>query len=160
MKNSDAARFTQGLGSSSFPSPSRRSFLDFLLGASVVSTLAAILYPIFKFMSPPQVIESAESSALAGKVSELPVNSGKIFKFGSRPGIVVRSVSGELKACSAVCTHLDCIVQYRPDIKHIWCACHNGHYSVDGRNISGPPPRPLEQYKVDTRGDDIWVSKS
>ncbi|HKP36085.1 MAG TPA: Rieske (2Fe-2S) protein [Pyrinomonadaceae bacterium] len=140
--------------------PSRRHFLDYLLGTSVVATLGAILYPIFEFMSPPQVIESTESSVVAAKLSEVPANSGKIFKFGSKPGIIVRTESGELKACSAVCTHLECIVQYRPDIKHIWCACHNGHYSVDGKNISGPPPRPLEEYKVNTRGDDIVVSKS
>ena len=58
--------------------------------------------------------------------------------FGSKPGILVLTDSGELKACSATCTHLDCIVQYRPDLKHIWCACHNGHYTVEGKNISAP----------------------
>src|SRR5574338_1014047 len=138
----------------------RRRFLDYLLGTSVVATLGAIVYPIIRFMSPPKIVESTENSVVAAKLNELPVNSGKIFKFGSKPGIIVRTDSGELKACSAVCTHLDCIVQYRPDIKHIWCACHNGHYRVDGKNISGPPPRPLEEYKVNTRGDDIVVSKS
>ena len=140
--------------------PNRRHFLDYLLGTSVVATLGAILYPIFQFMSPPRVIESTESSVVAAKLSDVPANSGKIFKFGSKPGIIVRTESGELKACSAICTHLECIVQYRPDIKHIWCACHNGHYSVDGKNISGPPPRPLEEYKVNMRGEDIVVSKS
>ena len=149
-----------GAGPSGPEAPSRRHFLDYLLGTSVVATLGAILYPIFEFMSPPQVIESTESSVVAAKLSEVPVNSGKIFKFGSKPGIIVRTESGELKACSAICTHLECIVQYRSDIKHIWCACHNGHYSVDGKNISGPPPRPLEEYKVNTRGDDIVVTKS
>lgn len=160
MKNIAWDKGEHGAGPSGPEAPSRRHFLDYLLGTSVVATLGAILYPIFEFMSPPQVIESTESSVVAAKLSEVPVNSGKIFKFGSKPGIIVRTESGELKACSAVCTHLECIVQYRPDIKHIWCACHNGHYSVDGKNISGPPPRPLEEYKVNTRGDDIVVSKS
>ncbi|HEX7296315.1 MAG TPA: Rieske (2Fe-2S) protein [Pyrinomonadaceae bacterium] len=160
MKNIVWDKGEHGAGPSGPEAPSRRHFLDYLLGTSVVATLGAILYPIFEFMSPPQVIESTESSVVAAKLSEVPVNSGKIFKFGSKPGIIVRTESGELKACSAVCTHLECIVQYRPDIKHIWCACHNGHYSVDGKNISGPPPRPLEEYKVNTRGDDIVVSKS
>ena len=123
-------------------------------------TLGSIFYPILKFMSPPQIIEATQNSVVAGKVNELANNSGKIFKFGSKPGIIVRTDSGELKACSAICTHLDCIVQYRPDLKHIWCACHNGHYSVDGKNISGPPPRPLEEYNVNTRGDEIIVSRS
>ena len=140
--------------------PSRRHFLDYLLGTSVVATLGAIVYPIIRFMQPPQVIESTENSVVAAKLAEVPVNSGKIFKFGSKPGILVRTESGELKAFSAVCTHLDCIVQYKPETKNIWCACHNGQYNLNGKNIGGPPPRPLEEYKVNTRGDEIVVSKA
>jgi cytochrome b6-f complex iron-sulfur subunit len=142
------------------PAPSRRRFLDYLLGTSALATLGAIVYPILKFMSPPQVIESTENSVVAAKLSEVPVNSGKIFKFGSKPGILVRTPEGELKACSAVCTHLECIVQYRPDTMQIWCACHNGQYNLSGKNIGGPPPRPLEEFKVNTRGDDIVVTRS
>jgi cytochrome b6-f complex iron-sulfur subunit len=137
----------------------RREFLDYLLGTSVVATLAAIFYPIARFMIPPQVNESAQSSVAAGKASELAANTGKIFKFGNKPGILVRTASGDVKAFSAVCTHLDCIVQYRPDMKMIWCACHNGQYNLSGQNAGGPPPRPLEEYVVNTRGDDIVVSK-
>lgn len=160
MTSTQAENSGNSFGPTGADLPTRRSFLDYLLGASVITTLGAIFYPIFRFMSPPQVIESTESSVVAAKINEVPINSGKIFKFGSKPGIILRTASGELKACSAVCTHLDCIVQYRPDFKHIWCACHNGHYNVDGANISGPPPRPLEQYTVNTRGDEIVVSKS
>lgn len=138
----------------------RRRFLDYLLGTSVVATMGAIFYPIFKFMSPPPIIEAMQNSVEAGKLSELPVNSGKIFKFGSKPGILVRTDAGELKAFSAVCTHLECIVQYRPDTKQIWCACHNGQYNLSGKNIGGPPPRPLEEYKVNTRGEQIVITKS
>ena len=155
----NAERVDGGLGPAPLE-PSRRWFLDYLLGTSAVATFGAIVYPIIRFMSPPQIIESTESSVIAAKLAEVPVNSGKIFKFGSKPGILVRTESGELKAFSAVCTHLDCIVQYKSDIKHIWCACHNGHYNLNGQNIGGPPPRPLEEYKVNTRGDEIVVSKA
>jgi cytochrome b6-f complex iron-sulfur subunit len=137
----------------------RRSFLDYLLGTSVFATLAAIVYPIIRFMSPPQIVESAENSVVAAKVGEVPVNSGKIFKFGNKPGILVHTVSGEFKAFSAVCSHLECIVQYKSDTKQIWCACHNGQYNLSGKNVGGPPPRPLEEYKVNTRGDDVVVTR-
>ncbi len=142
------------------PGPSRRRFLDYLLGTSAIATLGAIVYPILRFMAPPQVIESTENSVVAAKLNEVPVNTGKIFKFGNKPGILVRTSAGELKALSAVCTHLECIVQYRPDTKQIWCACHNGQYNLSGKNIGGPPPRPLEEFKVNTRGDDIVVTRS
>ena len=159
MKNTAAERDSK-LESPGPGMPGRRSFLDYLLGTSAIATLGAILYPIFKFMSPPPIIEAMQNSVEAGKLSELPVNSGKIFKFGSKPGILVRTEAGELKAFSAVCTHLECIVQYRPDTKQIWCACHNGQYNLSGKNIGGPPPRPLEEYKVNTRGEEIVITKS
>jgi len=64
----------------------------------------------------------------------------------------------QIKAFSAVCTHLGCTVQYRKDFQHIWCACHNGHFDLNGRNIAGPPPTPLEEYQVVARADSVFVS--
>jgi nitrite reductase/ring-hydroxylating ferredoxin subunit len=130
---------------------SRRGALNWLLGTSLGATLAAALYPVFRFAPVNRV--------LAGKLSELPTNSGKIFRFGSKPGILIRTVTGDVRAFSAVCTHLACTVQYRPDFQHIWCACHNGHYDLQGKNIAGPPPRPLDAYKVDIAGDEVYVTK-
>lgn len=160
MGNIPAHQTKGNTGSSKRQDISRRRFIDYLLGTSAFATLAAIVYPIIRFMAPPQVVEAMESSVVAAKLSELPPNSGKIFKFGSKPGLIVRTASGEFKAFSAVCTHLDCIVQYRSDTKQIWCACHNGQYNLNGENIGGPPPRPLEQYPVNKRGDDIVVNRS
>jgi cytochrome b6-f complex iron-sulfur subunit len=138
---------------------SRRGVLTWLLGTSLGATMIAALYPVFRFVIPPEVGEAPVNRVLAGKLSELPANSGKIFRFGSRPGILVRTSDGTLRAFSAVCTHLNCTVQYRPDFQNIWCACHNGVYDLQGKNISGPPPRPLEAYKVDTSGDDVYVTR-
>ncbi len=138
---------------------SRRNVLNYLLGTGTVATLAAILYPIFRFMVPPRIVESSASSVVAGKTAELKPNTGKIFKFGNKPGILLQTPAGEYRAFSAICTHLDCTVQYREEEKLIWCACHNGRYDLTGKNISGPPPRPLEEFKVNVRGDEIIVSR-
>jgi Rieske Fe-S protein len=138
--------------------PARRRFLNYLLGTSLVATLGAILYPIFRFMVPPEIVEAQSNSVVAGKVNDIPANSGKIFKFGSKPGIVIKTATGDIKAFSASCTHLDCIVQYDPNQKAITCACHNGKYDLTGKNISGPPPRPLEEFTVNVKGDDITVT--
>jgi len=140
--------------------PSRRRFLDILLGTSAFATLGAILYPVFRFMVPPQIVEAQQNSVVAAKTSELANNTGKIFKFGSKPGLIVRTDTGEVKAFSASCTHLDCIVQYQPEAKNILCACHNGIYDLAGKNVSGPPPRPLDEYAVNVKGDDIIVTKT
>ena len=139
----------------------RRRFVNWFLGSSAGAFLAAVLYPVSRYLIPPPVEEStAKSVTLPMKPADVKPNSGQIFKFGSQPAILVRTPAGELRAFSAICTHLNCTVQYRADINHIWCACHNGHYDLNGKNISGPPPRPLDSYVVNVRGDQIVVAKS
>jgi Rieske Fe-S protein len=137
----------------------RRTFLDYFVGTTLGGTLAAVVYPVVQFLIPPAVSEASQSNVIAGTASELKPGTGKIFKFGSQPGLLIKTPTGETRAFSAICTHLTCTVQYRPDLEHIWCACHDGHYDINGKNISGPPPRPLDQYVVNFRGDDIIVSK-
>jgi len=122
--------------------------------------LAAILYPILRFLSPPEAPEDSSLTVSAGTASSLLPNSGRLVPFGAEPAIVVRLPSGELRAFTAVCTHLSCTVQYRDDLQQIWCACHNGHYDLAGRNVSGPPPRPLARYAVNVKGDEIVVSRN
>ena len=137
----------------------RKRFVDWLLGTSAGGFLAAVLYPVARYVIPPEPPESAVSSVvLPFDVDDLPPNSGRIFKFGTRPGLLVKTPGGELRAFSARCTHLDCTVQYRDDISHIWCACHNGHFDLNGRNIAGPPPEPLQSFDVNVRGSQIVVS--
>ena len=140
---------------------SRRGFVNWMLGTSVGAFLISVLYPVARYLVPPMVGEStAASVTLPIKPGDVKPNTGQIFKFGSRPAILVRTSAGDLKALSAVCTHLNCTVQYRPDLSHIWCACHNGHFDLNGQNISGPPPRPLDAFVVNVRGNQIVVSKS
>ncbi len=83
-----------------------------------------------------------------------------IVRFGNKPVLLVRSPTDQFRAFSAICTHLDCTVQYKSDIGMIWCACHNGKYDLSGRNVAGPPPRPLEEYRVVLQGDEIHITKT
>jgi cytochrome b6-f complex iron-sulfur subunit len=140
--------------------PSRRGVINWFLGTSAGALLLSVAYPLARYLVPPPATESAAASVtLSINPADLKPNSGQIFKFGSRPGILVRTPAGELRAFSAVCTHLNCTVQYRADLSHIWCACHNGHFDLTGKNIAGPPPRPLDPLVVNARGTQIVVSK-
>jgi Rieske Fe-S protein len=138
--------------------PGRR-WVNLLLGSGVVASIISFIYPALRYIIPPPVAESASRFVVAAKVGELKNNSGKIFKFGSEPALLVHLVDGSYRAFSAVCTHLSCTVQYRSDLREIWCACHNGLYDLEGRNISGPPPRPLEVYQVHVQGEDVVVTR-
>jgi Rieske Fe-S protein len=141
----------------------RRTFLDRLLGLGFVSTAVAVLYPVWRFVIPPANAEPATDSIVAGKAADFRPNTGAVMKFGSKPAILVRTPDGDFRAFSAVCTHLECTVQYRAETSEIWCACHNGIYDLAGNVVSGPPPRPLDAFTVNLRGEpgqeDVVISR-
>lgn len=147
--NNTAGTTTQG----------KRDFLKLVLGGGLLAWAASVLYPVLAYLKPPQQPEVVVSNVKVGPLKDIPKDSGVIVRFGSKPVIVVRTASGDLRAFAATCTHLDCTVQYRPDMGVIWCACHNGKYDLSGRNIAGPPPRPLDEFRVVITGDDVFVSK-
>jgi cytochrome b6-f complex iron-sulfur subunit len=139
--------------------PPRRRFVEYLLGGGLFASAISFLYPVLRYLVPPAPPDLGSDSVVAGRVGELNRNAAKIFRFGNRPAMLVHTSSGEYRAFSARCTHLDCTVQYRGDVRQIWCACHNGFYDLNGRNIAGPPPRPLENFEVFVHGEEIVVRK-
>jgi cytochrome b6-f complex iron-sulfur subunit len=145
--------------SDSPPQPGRRRFAGFLLGGGLFASAVSFLYPILRYLVPPETVDLGGDSVVAAYVGELKRGSAKIFPLANRPALLVFGNDGEYHAMSAVCTHLNCTVQYVADVHNVWCACHNGRYDLTGRNISGPPPRPLEQFDVHVRGDEIVVSR-
>ena len=137
----------------------KRNFLKFILSGGLLALGGSIFYPIFAYLKPPKEGEVEVSSVKAGKLSEIEKDSGKIVKFGTKPVILIRTATDELRAFSATCTHLDCTVQFKKELGLIWCACHNGKYDLNGRNVSGPPPRPLDEFRVLVQGGEILISK-
>ena len=91
---------------------SRRTVLDRLLGAWAAGVVGSILYPVVRYLVPPDVPEAATATVSGGSAASLAPNSGRIVPFGSAPVLLVRTPAGELRAFSATCTHLDCTVQY------------------------------------------------
>lgn len=128
----------------------RRRLLSWFLGSSVGGLLLSVFYPVIRFISPPDVPEASTNEVEAGAVndSELMDKGFKIIRFGAEPVILIRLSDSEFRAFAATCTHLDCVVEFQKENERIWCNCHNGEYDVHGRNVAGPPPKPLEPYEV------------
>jgi cytochrome b6-f complex iron-sulfur subunit len=128
----------------------RRRFLRWFLGTSVTALFASIVYPIVRFLSPPDQPEAPTNEVQVGPINdpELIEKGFKVFRFGNEPVILIKLSETDLRAFSATCTHLDCIVEFRKNQRDIWCNCHNGQYDANGRNIGGPPPRPLTPFAV------------
>jgi Rieske Fe-S protein len=68
---------------------------------------------------------------------------GAILRSGARKIAVYRDESGEASACSAVCTHLGCIVSWNPLEKSWDCPCHGSRFDVHGRVLNGPASKDL-----------------
>ena len=137
----------------------RRTFVNLFLGGSLLGTVISFLYPVIRYLIPPRQAEAAAKRILAAKAGELAPNSAKFFRFGSTAAVLVNTSEGQLRAFSAVCTHLTCTVRYEADTGTLFCPCHNGRFDLAGNVISGPPPRPLESYDVEISGGDITVSR-
>jgi Rieske Fe-S protein len=130
---------------------SRRGFLSWFLGTSFGALFATVAYPVFRYVSPPRIPEASTNQVEAGTTNDpdLLDRGFKIVRFGAEPVILIRLSDSEFRAFAATCTHLDCIVEYQKNKKRIWCNCHNGEYNLSGQQVAGPPPRPLDSYKVD-----------
>jgi len=137
----------------------RRKFLSLLLGGALIGWLGSLLYPLARYLIPPEIPEAKPTTLKVAKVDEVTPNSSLMFRYGRKPGILIRTQDGKFNAFSAVCTHLDCTVQFRADWGIIWCACHNGRYDLTGRNIAGPPPRPLTPFEVNIKDGEVYVSE-
>jgi len=74
------------------------------------------------------------------------------------PCLLIRTRSGELVAYSQKCTHLSCAVVPKIDEGILHCPCHEGIFDLaTGRNIAGPPPRPLPAIQLEVVGDEIYA---
>jgi len=129
----------------------RRRVLNWLLNSSFGALAAAVFYPVARFVSPPEMPEADTNLVEAGLSNdpELVDKGFKILRFGNDPVILLRSKDSEYRAFAATCTHLDCIVEFHRDENRIWCNCHNGAYDLQGQVLSGPPPKPLQAFRVD-----------
>lgn len=128
----------------------RRRFLSWFLGTSLGALTVAVLYPVIRYLTPPETVEAAGAQVEAGLTNDPAfVSKGfAITRLGGDPVIVIRAGEDDFRALAATCTHLACIVEYRKDRNLIWCNCHDGRFNLNGQVVGGPPPRPLEVYAV------------
>ena len=72
-------------------------------------------------------------------------------------GLYVVRKSGEVRVFSDVCTHLGCRVSWHADQEHYISPCHDGHFDILGNVISGPPPRPLDEFVTKIESGELFV---
>ena len=140
----------------------RRNFLGTLVGWIFGLTVVGWIIPIIAYFFPKS---KGETENIFMDPSGNPITVSAVLEEGSKTGLafgdatVVINYKGELRAFSAVCTHLGCIVSWKKDEGIFFCPCHAGKFDPSGNVISGPPPKPLPQYRVKVAGSKINLSK-
>jgi Rieske Fe-S protein len=70
---------------------------------------------------------------------------------------VVRPDESQVRVFSNICTHLSCRVSWHSDLQHYVSPCHNGHFDILGDVLSGPPPRPLDEFTTKVESGDLYI---
>ena len=134
----------------------RRDFLnEITMGALGIAGLGsvAVTYQYFS----PNVLFEPSTTFRAGNPDLYPVHSVTFLQ--DQQVYIVRMTEG-FYAVSAVCTHLGCITQWKPDADMIACPCHGSKFHPDGVKIEGPAPRPLPHFAITLTADgELQVDK-
>jgi cytochrome b6-f complex iron-sulfur subunit len=135
---------------------SRRDFLsDVTLAALGIAGLGSVAVT-YQYLSP-NVLFEPPTAFRVGKPDLFPVNSVTFLQ--DQQIYVVRTADG-FYAVSAVCTHLGCITQWKPENDRIECPCHGSKFKSDGTKVEGPAPRPLPHFLIALTPDgELLVDK-
>lgn len=146
---------------------------DFVKGVTLItSTLigAGFGIPALGYLiSPGLNVKESESWVPVGPLKNYEVGIPKLFNFTrsqvngwektvlSFGAFVIRKDENQVLVLSNICTHLACRVSWHPDVEHYISPCHNGHFDIYGNVISGPPPRPLDEFQTKIEDDNLYI---
>ena len=153
--------------------PTRRRFLEWVSGVGATLSAVVLGLPVLRaFLSP--TLSTARSDSwvkVADDISSLQTGVPVRVNFVQSKAdawledqqlnsVWLYTEDGQrVKAYNAHCTHLGCAYGYDGDTHNFVCPCHHGQFDVrTGRVLAGPPPRPLDELRVEVRANAIWVS--
>lgn len=83
-----------------------------------------------------------------GSLDSIPRGAGKILLIAGKKVAASRDENGDIRLCSAVCTHLGCIVDWNTAEKTWDCPCHGSRFKTSGEVISGPAEERLKPIPI------------
>jgi menaquinol-cytochrome c reductase iron-sulfur subunit len=149
----------------------RRDFIKGTVAAigGLIGALIGIPSVVY-LLSPSLQAEEDTDSIDIGSLENYPIGVPTRFDFTrtkvngwERTSVnyglyVIRKSENEVRVFSDICTHLGCRVSWHSDVQHYISPCHDGHFDIMGKNISGPPPRPLDEFITKIEDGNLFVT--
>jgi menaquinol-cytochrome c reductase iron-sulfur subunit len=149
---------------------SRRDFIK--ATTAIVGGVVALVVglPALAYLISPSLRKNEEDAWIdLGALADYPLNKPNLFEFTrtkingwektamSYGVFVVRQDEKNVRVFSNICTHLGCHISWHPDIKNYVSPCHDGHFDILGNVVSGPPPRPLDEFTTKTEQGNLYI---
>ena len=140
---------------------SRRDFIKVTTGIVGGLIGVAIGLPTISYLIDPALKESGKDLWVSiGKFEDMKVGVPYPFSFtrvqvngwertsSSFGGYAIRKSDDpkDILILNSRCTHLGCTVNWKEESKAYICPCHDAKFSMEGKVLDGPPPRPLDTY--------------
>lgn len=150
---------------------SRRNFYLGAVYGMWAAISAALGIPALIYLFFPPKVRKAEEWVEIGDVSKLapdsPVemvfrrNRADGWKVISEKGTawVVKQADNNIVAFGPQCTHLGCAYHWEESKNDFLCPCHSSVFSIDGKVVSGPAPRPLDRFDIQVKGSRLLLGK-
>ena len=156
MKDSEKIGGQAPVHVSEKPAETRREFLNEVAAAALGIAGLGSVAVTYQYLAP-NVLFEPPTSFQAGNPDLYPMNS--VTFIDQQQVYIVRTAQG-FYAVSAVCTHLGCITQWKPEVSQIACPCHGSKFTMEGRKIEGPAPAPLPHFAISlTPSGELLVDK-
>lgn len=145
MAEGDVASMTQNpKGEVSAGEINRRTFLNGIAATALGIAAAGAGAVTIRYLSPNVLFEPPTNFSI-GSPDSYPIDS--VTYLAEQEVYIVRTAGGMI-AESAICTHLGCITQWKPELGMIACPCHGSRFNKDGIVAHGPAPRPLQHFAL------------
>lgn len=148
---------------------SRRGlYLAAIYGLGAVMGIALAVPAAIYLLVPPRT-RAKDDWVEAGDIASLEPNAPVEVSFRKqrvdgwrtiiekRTAWLVKTPDNKLLAFGPQCTHLGCAYHWEDKDKSFVCPCHTSLFSIDGKVISGPAPRPLDRYEAKVSGTKVLL---
>lgn len=153
------------------PGPPRRKLLGWLVAGINLVVGGVVLGPVLGFLGSPlgrktkgvwtPVLNLSDIQDGQTREASFTMQIKDGYALVDRKYTVFLHRSGdEVIAFDPACTHLGCRINWVGDKDRYFCPCHGGVFGKDGKVVSGPPPKPLEQHPVKVENGQIYVQKN